>query len=246
MISNFFSLHRPALMLFMSGVVMLFLAAYIEAANGEALQTVHASDVRNVAESALKKVLKNNLYNIKEIHVPDDFTLPGGALDCSVEDGKVEADGKFSMKVLYSVNGDIKRTAWVWGRAAVICKRLVAVRPIKRLEVIGEDDVTAVDVEKTSANADALETAGDAVGMAASRQIPAGAPIKPDYLRPPTIIRRGDPVRIIARSPGLTVIAMGVAKEDGLRGGMVRVQNSQSGKVLTGSVMSEGLVEMAF
>ena len=246
MITNFLSLHRPAFLLLLSGIVLLLLAAYIEAAEADACQTVHSEDIRKIAGEALRKVLDKNLSDIKEMHVPDDFTLPAGTLGYCVEDGKVDADGKFSMKVLFSVNGDEKRSAWVWGRAAVICRKLVATRTIKRLQVIGDGDVTTEEVERTTANADALESAGDAVGMAATRQINAGAPIRPDYVTPPAVIRRGEPVRMIARSPGLMVTAMGVAKEDGIRGGMVKVQNTSSGKVLTGSVVSEGLVEIPF
>lgn len=246
MITDFLGLHRPAFLLLLSGIVLLLLAAYIEAAEAGACQTVHSEDIRKIAGEALRKVLDKNLSDIKEVHVPDDFTLPAGTLGYCVEDGKVDADGKFSMKVMFSVNGDKKRSAWVWGRAAVVCRKLVATRTIKRLQVIGEGDVTTEEVERTAANADALESAGDAVGMAAARQINAGAPIRPGYVTPPAVIKRGEPVRMIARSPGLMVTAMGVAKEDGIRGGMVKVQNTSSGKVLIGSVVSEGLVEIPF
>ena len=246
MVTNFLSLHRSALLFLMSGLVLLLLAAYIEAAEADACQTVHSEEVRKIAGEALKKVLNKNLSSIKEMHVPDDFTLPAGTLGYCVEDGKVDADGKFSMKVLFSVNGDEKRSAWVWGRASVTCRKLVAARPIKRLQMIGEGDVTVQEVERTTANADAFESAGDAVGMVASRQMSVGTPIRPDYIRPPAIIKRGDPVRIVAQLPGLTVTATGVAREDASKGGMVRVQNTSSGKVLTGSAVSEGLVEIPF
>ncbi len=246
MIAYFVSHHRPALLFLLSGLVLLLLAAYIEAAEADACQTVRSEEIRKIAGEALKKVLNKNLSGIKEMHVPDDFTLPAGTLGYCVEDGKVEADGKFSMKVLFSVNGDEKRSAWVWGRASVTCRKLVAARQIRRLQLIGEGDVMVEEVERTTANADALESAAAAVGMVATRQIPAGTAIRPDCIRPPAIIKRGDPVRIVAQLPGLTVTAMGVAKEDASRGGMVKVQNTSSGKVLTGSAVSEGLVEVPF
>lgn len=59
------------------------------------------------------------------------------------------------------------------------------------------------------------------------------------------LIKRGDPVEIVAQSPGFSVSAQGIAQEDGVQGARIRVKTDPKSPVLYAQVVDMGLVRVA-
>jgi len=61
----------------------------------------------------------------------------------------------------------------------------------------------------------------------------------------PPVIKRGDPVQLIASSDGFSVTSEAVAQEDGQLGGAIRVKSDARGPVVIGRVEDAGRVRVS-
>ncbi len=61
----------------------------------------------------------------------------------------------------------------------------------------------------------------------------------------PPVIKRGDPVQLVASSAGFEVTSQAVAQEDGQLGGAIRVKSDARGPVVIGRVEDAGRVRVA-
>ncbi|MBV9840472.1 MAG: flagellar basal body P-ring formation protein FlgA [Sphingomonadaceae bacterium] len=60
----------------------------------------------------------------------------------------------------------------------------------------------------------------------------------------PPLVRRGDPVELIAQGDGLTVSTQAVAQEDGSAGAHIRVKTDAKSPIIVGEVMEMGKVRI--
>ena len=67
----------------------------------------------------------------------------------------------------------------------------------------------------------------------------------PQQASTPPVIKRGDPVQLIAGSSGFSVTSQAVAQEDGRLGGAIRVKLDARGPVVIGRVEDAGRVRIA-
>jgi flagella basal body P-ring formation protein FlgA len=61
----------------------------------------------------------------------------------------------------------------------------------------------------------------------------------------PPVIKRGDPVQLVAGTDGFSVTSQAVAQEDGQLGGAIRVKSDARGPVVIGRVEDAGRVRVA-
>ncbi|MGA2192775.1 MAG: flagellar basal body P-ring formation chaperone FlgA, partial [Nitrospirota bacterium] len=108
-----------------------------------------------------------------------------------------------------------------------------------------EGDVSLKEMKGPDA-ARGLSDVSHVAGHIAVKAIPAGSVIRPESLKVPPIVKKGQAVKIIASAGPLTVTAVGRATEEGARGENIRVENIKSGKVVIGKVSSEDTVDVAF
>ncbi len=80
------------------------------------------------------------------------------------------------------------------------------------------------------------------LGQIARRTLPGGLLLTPDHLTMPSPVKRGQAVRIRAKSADFEISMPGMALSDGLLGQRIRVKNSQSGRIVEGVVTQPGIV----
>jgi flagella basal body P-ring formation protein FlgA len=152
--------------------------------------------------------------------------------------------GKISASVaLISGTREVGRF-WTSAKVKLYREAVVALMPLRRNREIVRGDVRLERVEvKGSANvATSIE---DVLGMTAVRPINPGMIVKMSYLRPKTLVRRGDSVTLRIENDKLLIKAKAIATEDGARGATITVR-SQSGKEIQGKVVGPGEVTVAF
>lgn len=111
-------------------------------------------------------------------------------------------------------------------------------------QVLADSDVTVERQEITAAGLP-LSNPASAVGKAVRRPVKAGQPLQARMLVEPVLVRRGDQVKILARSGGIEVTAAGEALEPGAQNAAIRVRNSASGKTIRARVLDASSVEPA-
>jgi flagellar basal body P-ring formation protein FlgA len=77
-----------------------------------------------------------------------------------------------------------------------------------------------------------------------ARSAPPGTALTADLMVADLVVRHGQEVTLIAQGPGISVRATGKALEDGREGGLVRVQNLTSQKVVQGVVDANGTIQV--
>jgi flagella basal body P-ring formation protein FlgA len=91
---------------------------------------------------------------------------------------------------------------------------------------------------------DALSDLAAVAEMSARRSLRSGELLRQNMLTAPLLVKRGDPVRIVARRDQIEVSMAGEALDAGARGAMVRVRNA-SGNTIRARVTDQGQVEPA-
>lgn len=155
-----------------------------------------------------------------------------------------KAIGKVAFQVILRQNGKETRTLWGSARIRVYRDALVALRALKMKSKISMNDVKLVSVEVKDAP-DAVASIDELDGMVVKRPVPAGSVIKRDYLKPESIIRKGDRVTVWLESKSIRLKTAAVASEDGGKGGVIAAR-ALSGREISGVVTGQGELLVQF
>ncbi|NMM79788.1 flagella basal body P-ring formation protein FlgA [Acidovorax sp. SRB_14] len=127
-------------------------------------------------------------------------------------------------------------------RAEVSALVVVAAVDLPANRLLAEADV-AQERRKLTDMDDSLPALDAAIGQASTRALRAGQVVQPRFLAQPLLVKRGDSVNIVARSGPVVVQVAGEALESGRRGGIVRVRNTSTGKIIRARVSGSAVVE---
>ena len=119
---------------------------------------------------------------------------------------------------------------------------VVPARDIMRGEVIGESDLTYAEVSTTATPATTVTKFEALTGMQTRRMLRAGQSIRPDDVRRPVVVTKGQTVTMIFSAPGVELAATGRAMSEGGVGDTVTIQNPASYRMIAATVTGPGTV----
>lgn len=122
------------------------------------------------------------------------------------------------------------------------CEILVASERIKRGERIYPWQVALKETFKSRCPKRDIEDPQELINYVALRNIRKGMPIKKSYLKKSPLVVRGQEVDVVYRSGNVEISFPATALENGFWGDTVRVKSKNTGKILIGRVMAEGVV----
>jgi flagella basal body P-ring formation protein FlgA len=120
----------------------------------------------------------------------------------------------------------------------------VARHPVKRGDVLGDNDIVKARISLTQIPDDLVLEPTDLSGMEVSRSIGEGQFFQTRFLKIAPVVQTGAVVSIQYTKGLLQATASGTALDDGPQGAIVRVRNDASRKILKGRVVSESVVEV--
>ncbi|MEN9465426.1 MAG: hypothetical protein RL217_1607 [Pseudomonadota bacterium] len=120
----------------------------------------------------------------------------------------------------------------------------VLARAVENGEVLQQADVNFVRYDAGALSKNSLTQSAQVLGLQSKRALKAGTILNADMLLAPTLIKRGDSIRIRVNKPGIEIEMIGTAMEAGKLGERVLVRNDSSQKTLTATVMSAGVVQV--
>lgn len=127
-------------------------------------------------------------------------------------------------------------------RAEVTAEVLVAATALPSGRPIAASDL-AIERRDIGSTPDALSDLPAVVGQSSRRSLRPGQIVQKQMLVAPVLVRRGDTVRIIARTGPVEVTTAGEALEAGHGDDAIRVRNIATGKVIRARVTASGTVE---
>lgn len=118
-----------------------------------------------------------------------------------------------------------------------------ALRDIARGEQINQGHIGTSLVNVSIIRQAFLPDEDAIVGKEAKRNISMGEPFRTAVLDNPTAVRRGEMVTLESLAGSIKVSSSGTAMADGRVGQTIRVRNNSSERIISGVVMSQGLVQ---
>lgn len=146
--------------------------------------------------------------------------------------------GRVSVAVTLSKSGAQVKKLWASARVRVYRTMIAAAVPLRVGSIISREHIKPVKAEIDEAPEAAISFA-DALGMMVLRPMPAGAVVKKNYLRPRTIVKRGDIVTVVVESLRIKIKSKGIAMQDGWEGSSMTVRTA-SGRELKGRLNQSG------
>ncbi len=224
------------------------LAAQSSAVRG-GKQYVHARDFERVIFSALTRQYGSpgHHVSVRILSPKEPLAAKPGKLHLELE--KVSGGartGRRSFRVGMYVNRQFIKTVNVVGEVKAEVMVITPRRSMKRNEVFTQEDVTTMRVAMPSLTHDFILDLDDVLGKQVLRYLAPRQPISKAMVDDPPVVRKGDRVMIEVRQGGLLVQAIGLAKATGKSGETIPVENKSSGREVSGTILSAGLVEVRF
>ena len=110
--------------------------------------------------------------------------------------------------------------------------------------MVRADDVRLARVHVAMVHSEVLHAMNDAVGLQLRHAMVAGEPFAVANLMRPALVQRGGNVQMELQSPGISLLAQGVAMEAGATGERIHVLNPSSRAVVEAEVIGPGRVRV--
>lgn len=121
---------------------------------------------------------------------------------------------------------------------------MVARQPVTRDAMITENDIERQKREISRYNAGVYTEQNQVIGMVAKRNIRQDTVLTPRMVEPRRLVSRGQHVTIIAEFNGMQIRTKGEALMDGHQGQIISVENTRSGKKISGEVIAPSTVRV--
>lgn len=128
-----------------------------------------------------------------------------------------------------------------------LAEKRMAVIPTQTIypgEVIDAHRLEEVEVTNPALTGDYAVSADQVTGKVTSRTLLQGRVILVSALREPYAVERGKAVRIVFSNGPLTITAGGAPLENAAVGDLIRVRNTDSGIIVSGTVMDDGTIHV--
>lgn len=111
-------------------------------------------------------------------------------------------------------------------------------------ETIRGDMLEKRETERRYAGAGVATDVSELVGKVSRTTLLPGRVVALDSVETPRLVTVGARVRLVFHNDGVVIFALGTALESGGEGDVIRVRNSDSKIVVTGSVRKDGSVDV--
>ena len=200
---------------------------------------------QQVKQQLLAQWLQNSQQpgqaELELIGVPAEYRLPSCKQALAIDTVRPLLPGRNGIQ--------IQCTSPYWSQTfAIRLKHFLPVVVLKSSvtsgEILSHQDVHAVEMDIGEQNKGYFTDPEPLIGQVVRRSLRPGTVINPDMIEAPDLIKRGEPVTIMVKRPGLMIEMDGTALVSGRRGELIRVRNTRSQKVVSGRVVDTGVVQV--
>lgn len=208
-----------------------------------------------ISEAELKKIFYRYVsdkaggreFRVTDVRVRGNKPVPTGKINITIDEkNNRSVRGRVSIALNVRGGDNSYSKFYVSGRVDLFDDIVVADKDIEKGGIVSGADISLKSLSITSSPPDIIYNLQDAVGKEATSKIEKGRPLQKRMIKSPSVVEKGDIVKLIAKSGLLTVSTVGVAKHDGKIGEQIPVENPTSGKVVVGRVVQADIVEVVF
>lgn len=232
------------------GQTVLAQTAFAQTTDGGASVAAQAvvyspAHVEAVLSDALSRQITTGRLQMELDNRAVELRAPAGAGSLTVENLYYNpVQGRFAAEMIVADTRPVVRLP-VSGRAYGVVQVPVLSRRIAPGDVIGPGDVDWQDVRADLAGSDIAATDAQLIGLTPRRGVPVNQPVRLRDLQSPRVVDKGALVTITLATENLTLSVQGKALQDGGRGDVIRVVNTQSNRILEATVAGPNIVAVA-
>lgn len=190
---------------------------------------------------------RNEDVIVDGITFDESIQLPTGELSFQILPNRNETFlGRTVLALHLLVNDQPVRRVWVNASVTVMADVVTVARPLGKNQPIEPAHLMVERHNRAELASDVVSSIEAALGHRTTRMIYPGTVLQSSMLALPPLVRRGDLVKIIAHSGPLTITATGLVRQQGGKGEMIRVVNTDSNRVITARVIGPGEVAVDF
>lgn len=199
--------------------------------------------VEAVLSDALSRVVTVGRLQMELDSRAVELRAPQGAGGLAVENLYYSpVQGRFAAEIV--VTGSQVRLP-VSGRAFGVVQIPVLSRRVIPGDVIGPGDIDWLDVRADQTTSDTAATDAQLIGMTPRRGVSTNQPVRLRDLQSPRMVDKGSMVTITLSTPSMTLTTQGKALQDGGKGEVIRVVNTQSNRIVEATVAGPNVVAVA-
>lgn len=189
------------------------------------------------------KMLPQVELRFASVNLPDPFTVPQGRIDHQVMPARPGVLGSRRITLMTRVDDQVVSNQSIRIELEALAEIAVAAEVLRRGTILqpGHVEMRFQDISRLS---DPIFSIEDAAGKLVKRSLRLGEPLQAQHVEIPAMIKRGERVVIEVLSSGLTLSAVGEARQDGREGESIRVVNSSSSREVITQVVAPGLVRV--
>jgi len=210
-------------------------------------QVLDPSRVETALEQFLSGFFPNGGVTLTAFSVRGIEPYPRGDLSLVFDKRYTPSDnGRLSVHAEVWVDGVKKDRLTVTGRLSQIKPVVVAAKRLERGHTITPADVTLRDMDVFGLQPGVMTSVTQVSGMVMTRTIDKGGCVTRGEFRQAPAIEKGSVIKLVAQKNRLSIVTLGISKEDGYPGQPVMVRNLTSGKLVRGLVRADGTVDVVF
>ena len=199
-----------------------------------------------VKKAAAEKAVKNGANGKIQVSLDNRnialYANPDDGPNVQVRDIWTDGEGsRFTATVAAGPDASAQ-VMKVSGRLYVVKSIPVLTRRIGSSDVIGPEDIRFIDVKNDNIESDVITDPDALIGMSPRRQAAENVPLRAGDFRAPVIIAKGSLVSMVLETPYMQITAQGRAIEEGAKGQVIKVMNTQSKTTVDATVEGPGRV----
>lgn len=199
--------------------------------------------VEAVLSDALSRVITAGRLQMELDNRAVELRAPQGAGGLAVENLYYSpVQGRFAAEIV--VTGSQVRLP-VSGRAFGVVQIPVLSRRVLPGDIIGPGDIDWQDMRADQTTSDTAATDAQLIGMTPKRGVSTNQPVRLRDLQSPRMVDKGAMVTITLSTPSMTLTTQGKALQDGGKGEVIRVVNTQSNRIVEATVAGPNVVAVA-
>lgn len=189
--------------------------------------------------------LRADNLDIRLLQTPDEILAdPKVAEPVQIEHVEwSQSNGRFTVHAMVAVEFGTKPLT-LTGIATEMVDVIALVQPIRRGEILREEDLDTIRLPRNRVPASAITDPARLIGKQARSNIRASAPLSRKDFQRPILVERGEKVTIIFEMPGMKLTSRAKALDEGAKGDVIDVLNLQSRRIVPATVTSRGLVRV--
>lgn len=177
-------------------------------------------------------------------NTPMPFVLPAGDLKWEVIPSDPGILGSSRFVIIFKVDGKVRKNMSLTGRFEAMAPVAVASADLPKGSLLVSGNLVMETRDITRFRKPCLDPA-QLEGRMALRNIKAGSVIELSMVQVPPLVKKGEVVKIVLNRGGIFLSTLGVARNDGGKDELIKVENISSNKILQCRVSAAGLVEVA-